>query len=273
MSGVGLLLAAPSSPAAASTASAPPASSFAAASARRRARARAAAARRARRRARARSAVVDRSPRRFLPSTLDRRPSANASSAPRCAPAGRLRPPARRSPRPSRRCRRRRASRSARPASRAATDSRADDMSIRAQRSEARPPLRFPADALLTSSCSAISVRLVLLLVVAGDERAPRLGLHRALGLPHHVELAVGLHFADEHRLVQVVVLLVHLRGDARGRLEGLAAPSPRSPCRCRRSWPSRPPASTCRCRCRWLPSGSLVSGLSLWPARFFALA
>src|SRR3990172_5888201 len=65
--------------------------------------------------------------------------------------------------------------------------------------------------------------RLVLLLVVAGDERAPRLGLDRALGLPHHVELAVSLHFADEHRLVQVVVLLVHLGHDARGRLEGLA--------------------------------------------------
>src|SRR3989442_3814423 len=64
---------------------------------------------------------------------------------------------------------------------------------------------------------------LVLLLVVARDERAPRLGLDRPLGLPHYVELAVALHFADEHRLVEVVVLLVHLGGDARRRLEGLA--------------------------------------------------
>src|SRR5258706_852522 len=65
--------------------------------------------------------------------------------------------------------------------------------------------------------------RLVLLLFVAGNERAPRLALDRTRRLPDHVELAVGLHFADEHRLVQVVVLLVHLRGNARGRLEGLA--------------------------------------------------
>src|SRR5207249_3938548 len=47
------------------------------------------------------------------------------------------------------------------------------------------------------------AVRLVLLLVVAGDERAPGLRLDRALRLPHDVELAVALHFADEHRLVQ----------------------------------------------------------------------
>src|SRR6267142_6549525 len=64
---------------------------------------------------------------------------------------------------------------------------------------------------------------LVLLLVVARDERAPGLGLDRPLGLPHDVELAVALHLADEHRLVEVVVLLVHLGGDARGRHEGLA--------------------------------------------------
>ena len=54
------------------------------------------------------------------------------------------------------------------------------------------------------------------LLVVAFDVRAPRLGLDRARRLPHHVELAVGLDLADEHRLVQVVVLLVHRRDDAR---------------------------------------------------------
>src|SRR5688572_3760680 len=64
---------------------------------------------------------------------------------------------------------------------------------------------------------------LVLLLVVARDKRAPGLRLHRALGLPDDRELAVGLHFADVHRLVQVMVLLVHLGDEARGRLEGLA--------------------------------------------------
>ncbi len=46
----------------------------------------------------------------------------------------------------------------------------------------------------------------------SGDVRAPRLGLDRARRLPHHVELAVGLDLADEHRLVQVVVLRVHRR-------------------------------------------------------------
>src|SRR5688572_13898396 len=66
--------------------------------------------------------------------------------------------------------------------------------------------------------------RLILFLVVAGDERAPGLRLDRTLGLPDHVELAVGLDFTDEHRLVQMVVLRVHHRGDARGRLERLAA-------------------------------------------------
>src|SRR5258706_5867698 len=64
---------------------------------------------------------------------------------------------------------------------------------------------------------------LVLLLVIAGDERAPRLRLHRSRRLPHDVELPVGLHLADEHRLVQVVVLRIHRGGDARRRGEGLA--------------------------------------------------
>src|SRR5688572_24638966 len=65
---------------------------------------------------------------------------------------------------------------------------------------------------------------LILLLVVARDERAPRLRLDRTLGLPHHVELAVGFYFADVYRLMQVVILLVHLGDEARRRLEGLAA-------------------------------------------------
>jgi hypothetical protein len=46
---------------------------------------------------------------------------------------------------------------------------------------------------------------------MSGFLSAPRLGLDRAGRLPDHVELAVGLDLADEHRLVQVVVLLVHL--------------------------------------------------------------
>src|SRR5262245_16723279 len=48
---------------------------------------------------------------------------------------------------------------------------------------------------------------LVLLLLVAFDVLAPRLRADRALGLPDDVELAVLLHFADEHRLPQMVVL------------------------------------------------------------------
>src|SRR5690606_9374437 len=63
----------------------------------------------------------------------------------------------------------------------------------------------------------------VLLLLVAGDVRAPRVGADRARRLPDHAELAVGLDLADEHRLVQVVVALVHLRDEARRRFESLA--------------------------------------------------
>jgi hypothetical protein len=44
-----------------------------------------------------------------------------------------------------------------------------------------------------------------------------------ALGLVDDVELAVGLHLADHHRLVQVVVALVHRQREAARRLEGLA--------------------------------------------------
>src|SRR5690606_6341529 len=64
---------------------------------------------------------------------------------------------------------------------------------------------------------------LVLLLVVARDVGAPWLGLHGGRCLPHHVELAIALDLADEHALVQVVVLVVHLRDDAARCLEGLA--------------------------------------------------
>ena len=48
--------------------------------------------------------------------------------------------------------------------------------------------------------------RLIRLLVVAFDVRAPWLGLHGARRLPHHIELAIGLDLADEHRLVQVMI-------------------------------------------------------------------
>src|SRR5260221_5789818 len=65
-------------------------------------------------------------------------------------------------------------------------------------------------------------VGLVLLLVVARDERAPGLGLDRARRLPDDVELAVGRDLADEHRLVQVVVFRVHRRDEPSRRLEGL---------------------------------------------------
>lgn len=79
-----------------------------------------------------------------------------------------------------------------------------------------------PESALLLDDAHALD-RLVRLGRIAFDVRAPWLGFHRAGRLPDHVELAVGLDLADEHRLVQVVVLLVHLRQDARRRLEGLA--------------------------------------------------
>src|SRR3972149_8700416 len=62
-----------------------------------------------------------------------------------------------------------------------------------------------------------------LLLVVTRDEWAPGLRLDWPGRLPDDVELAVRLHFPDEHGLVQVMIFLVHLRGDAGGRLEGLA--------------------------------------------------
>src|SRR3990167_2391449 len=65
--------------------------------------------------------------------------------------------------------------------------------------------------------------RLIRLARIAFDVRAPWLGFDRAGGLPDHVELAVGLDLANEHRLVQVVVLLIHLAHHAARRLEGLA--------------------------------------------------
>src|SRR5690554_1958988 len=63
-----------------------------------------------------------------------------------------------------------------------------------------------------------------LLGLVALDERTPRLGADRLLGLPDDVELTVLAHLADQHRLVQVVVGLVHRQREAGRRLEGLAA-------------------------------------------------
>ena len=42
------------------------------------------------------------------------------------------------------------------------------------------------------------------------------------MGLPHHVELTVILNLANHHRLVQVVVGLVHGQGVTRRRGKGL---------------------------------------------------
>src|SRR6267142_3875979 len=47
-------------------------------------------------------------------------------------------------------------------------------------------------------------VRLVLLLVVASDERAPWLRFDGPFGPPDDIELPVGLYFADEHGFVEV---------------------------------------------------------------------
>src|SRR5712692_10887884 len=47
---------------------------------------------------------------------------------------------------------------------------------------------------------------------------APRVGLHQTLGAPHGLELAVLEDLADQHRLVGVVIGLVHLDLAARGR-------------------------------------------------------
>ena len=58
----------------------------------------------------------------------------------------------------------------------------------------------------------AAGLSQLLLAFVAGNERAPRLRTDRALGLPDHVELTVALDLADHHRLVQMVVGLVHRR-------------------------------------------------------------
>src|SRR2546423_1206954 len=86
----------------------------------------------------------------------------------------------------------------------------------------ALPPLRREAGA--RDQPTSLLLRFVLLDVVAGDERAPGLRLDRALRLPHDVELAVCFHFADEHRLVQMVILLIHLHGESVRSLERLAA-------------------------------------------------
>src|SRR5450631_2957761 len=73
-----------------------------------------------------------------------------------------------------------------------------------------------------TSRPWSFLLRLVLLLVVAFDVLAPGLRANRTLGLPDDVELTVLLHFADEDRLPEVVVLLVHLDREAVRRRECL---------------------------------------------------
>ena len=47
--------------------------------------------------------------------------------------------------------------------------------------------------------------RVIRLLVIAFDERAPRLCADRSIGFPDHGELPVLLDLADHHRLVQVM--------------------------------------------------------------------
>ena len=64
--------------------------------------------------------------------------------------------------------------------------------------------------------------RMLRLLLVTRDERAPGLRAKRLGGLPDHFELAVVLDLADHHRLVQVVVALVHDQRVAGWRLEAL---------------------------------------------------
>src|SRR5437899_5025547 len=79
---------------------------------------------------------------------------------------------------------------------------------------------KLPPAARTTRYRDLLLVRLVLLLLVAFDELAPGLRADGALGLPDNVELAVLLHFADEHGLPQMVVLFVHLDFEAVGRIE-----------------------------------------------------
>ena len=62
----------------------------------------------------------------------------------------------------------------------------------------------------------------VLLAFVTGDERAPRLRAYRSFGFPYNLELTVWLDLTNHHRLVQVVVGLVHLQGEPRRRLDCL---------------------------------------------------
>src|SRR5215468_9299522 len=74
-----------------------------------------------------------------------------------------------------------------------------------------------------TTPFPLLLVGLVLLLLVALDVLAPRLRPDRSLRLPDDVELAVLRDLSDEHRLPQVMVLLVHLDLEAVGRHELLA--------------------------------------------------
>ena len=74
------------------------------------------------------------------------------------------------------------------------------------------------------SAAARVRYELQLLLAfVTRDERAPRLGANRTFGLPYDVELTVSLDFADHHRLVQVVIGLVHGQREPGRRLERLA--------------------------------------------------
>ena len=95
-----------------------------------------------------------------------------------------------------------------------------------------------------------------------------RIGLDRAVGAPHDVELVVGVDLADQAGLGDVVVLTVD-------RDRALRAPRtsrrrmPRSRRRRRTTPPSRPCSCRGRARCTPLPSGpTSVGPLRTWPGR-----
>src|ERR1700739_1018767 len=62
----------------------------------------------------------------------------------------------------------------------------------------------------------------VRLIFVAWNKWAPRLGSNWFLCFPDNAELAVGPHFSDHHRLVEMVVS-IHFQDEATRRFERLA--------------------------------------------------
>src|SRR6266567_8063653 len=76
------------------------------------------------------------------------------------------------------------------------------------RRDDATVSNRGPPATSRSWTVASLLLRLVLLALVFGNVRAPRGRFDRARRLPHDVELAIRLYFADEHRLVQMMVLL-----------------------------------------------------------------